>query len=573
MKHNFKSNRKAFTLVELLIVIAIIGILFVVLVSKVDFATDKASTTGVQTDFRSFQVAFETVSRENSGFATLGWDTGDNAGGIAKDGPVTINGIDYTYANAEKDAGDRKRNSYDVGDLNLNGKCDVDETFTGRKIYTETWTSIYTLDNPGDADDKSAYIDLENAINKNLDPKLHITINPENKTIYMANGYQDPWKTEYHGFYLSNAANDGMDRGAIVMYSDGPNKVFGSEQTISNGIVQITVIGNNIKGQDDLSVITCYTYTNGYGEVGTTTTGFSNNQSSSGGDNKVSTEATSVEYEMLDEVLEPITNASSSITIRSEAPYSEFKELKVNGAVVDSEYYSVTEGSTVIRIYATYLITLSNGSHNVEIVSNNGSAKTVITMNLNTTPCDSHTNPATWEGFWVKGKCAICRYECEHPEEYLAYHYRDKVDCETCRVSQICNICGDVLYLTPQAHIPSDDDQNMCWGCYSYIHVFENNICIDCGYTPDNDTDTGCPHNTIDTEYYIYNNCTDCQKCTLCWDCFTILDGTIIPHVPSVEDPNKCVNCYETNATLIHRYDTDTGICMDCGITNPLHNM
>jgi prepilin-type N-terminal cleavage/methylation domain-containing protein len=94
MKLNFKYNRKAFTLVELLIVIAIIGILFVVLVSKVDFATDKAKATGVQTDFRSFQVAFETVSRENSGFNTLGWDTGDNAGGIAKDGPVTINGVD-----------------------------------------------------------------------------------------------------------------------------------------------------------------------------------------------------------------------------------------------------------------------------------------------------------------------------------------------------------------------------------------------------------------------------------------------------------------------------------------------
>ena len=44
----------AFTLIELLIVIAIIGILFIVLVSKVDFATDKAKATGVQTTFRSY---------------------------------------------------------------------------------------------------------------------------------------------------------------------------------------------------------------------------------------------------------------------------------------------------------------------------------------------------------------------------------------------------------------------------------------------------------------------------------------------------------------------------------------
>ena len=66
-----KMNKKAFTLIELLIVIAIIGILFIVLVSKVDFATDKAKATGVQTDFRSFQMAFETVARENAGFTSL----------------------------------------------------------------------------------------------------------------------------------------------------------------------------------------------------------------------------------------------------------------------------------------------------------------------------------------------------------------------------------------------------------------------------------------------------------------------------------------------------------------------
>ena len=73
-KPTYKNNqhlRKAFTLIELLIVIAIIGILFVVLVSKVDFATDKSKTTGVQTDFRSFQVAFDAVAREHQGFEYL----------------------------------------------------------------------------------------------------------------------------------------------------------------------------------------------------------------------------------------------------------------------------------------------------------------------------------------------------------------------------------------------------------------------------------------------------------------------------------------------------------------------
>ena len=204
---NSKLNiKKAFTLIELLIVIAIIGILFIVLVSKVDFATDKAKASGVQTDFRSFQVALEMVSKENAGFNTFGWDTGDNAGAAP---------AGYTYLNADKDAGDRIRNSYDVGDTNLNGIYDkagengatVDEVWTGRKVYTENWTGCYTLINPGNASDMSAIFDLQTAINKNLDPKLHINI-ADDGTITMANGLKDPWSTQYHGRYITNASAD-----------------------------------------------------------------------------------------------------------------------------------------------------------------------------------------------------------------------------------------------------------------------------------------------------------------------------------------------------------------------------
>ena len=249
---SFMTKRKAFTLIELLIVIAIIGILFIVLVSKVDFATDKAKATGVQTDFRSFQVAFDTVAKENAGFNTFGWDTGD------------ING-------------NRIRDSYDKGDVNKNGKQDPGEIFVGSKVYGETWTGVYTLTNPADANDTSAIFALESAINKNLDPKLHITI-ADDLTITMANGAQDPWNTEYHGYYISNAVNDGKDRGAIVMYSNGANQEFGSEHSITNGVVTVTVPGNNKFGKDDYSIVSCYTYMNGYGEVLNITTGFSNNQ-------------------------------------------------------------------------------------------------------------------------------------------------------------------------------------------------------------------------------------------------------------------------------------------------------
>ena len=168
------TKRKAFTLIELLIVIAIIGILFVVLISKVDFATDKAKATGVQTDFRTFQMAFDTVAKENAGFNTFGWDTGD----------ANQNG---------------KRDSYDEGDngagggIAQNGIQDGSEVFTGRKVYAETFTKVYSLKKNGTGSyDRDALNRLETAINANLDPKLHITIKDDGE-IVMANGAKDPW--------------------------------------------------------------------------------------------------------------------------------------------------------------------------------------------------------------------------------------------------------------------------------------------------------------------------------------------------------------------------------------------
>jgi prepilin-type N-terminal cleavage/methylation domain-containing protein len=252
------TKRRAFTLIELLIVIAIIGILFIVLVSKVDFATDKAKATGVQTDFRSFQMAFDAVAKENAGFNTFGWDTGDaNQDGI--------------------------RNSYDEGDngagsgIAQNGIQDGTEVFTGHKVYAETFTKVFSLKKNGAGSyDREALNRLETAINANLDPKLHITIKDDGE-IVMANGAQDPWNKEYHGYYISNAEVDKKDRGAIVMYSDGANNEFGSEHTIANGVVSISIPGNNKNGKDDYGMAVVYSYTNGFGEIKTTTSGFSNN--------------------------------------------------------------------------------------------------------------------------------------------------------------------------------------------------------------------------------------------------------------------------------------------------------
>jgi prepilin-type N-terminal cleavage/methylation domain-containing protein len=278
-------NKKGFTLVELLVVIAIIGILFVVLVSKVDFAVDKAKLTGVQVTFRSYQAAFESVSRHSNGYHRYGWNTGDKSDNSLWEGKQVVNqpdGVTYTYDNIIKDAADGKRNTYDKGDKNLNGIEEEDETWIGSKISTETWTEIYSMIHPTDPSNFSAFERLERAINSHLDPALHITINSPDEngviTITMANHAVDPWNTEYKGYYISNAQVDGMDSGAIVMYSAGPNGSFGKEHSISKGIVSITKPGDNIAGQDDFALIVYYTKRDGFGMVETQIIGFDTNK-------------------------------------------------------------------------------------------------------------------------------------------------------------------------------------------------------------------------------------------------------------------------------------------------------
>ena len=65
-----KKNKQAFTLVEILVVILIIGLLFVFLVPKIASATGKARETGIKTDMRSYQTAIDAVAMEHGGLGT-----------------------------------------------------------------------------------------------------------------------------------------------------------------------------------------------------------------------------------------------------------------------------------------------------------------------------------------------------------------------------------------------------------------------------------------------------------------------------------------------------------------------
>lgn len=84
-----------------------------------------------------------------------------------------------------------------------------------------------------------------------------------------------------------------------------------------------------------------------------------------------------------------------SLRIRGNGEYSRFQNVKVDGNIIDSKNYTVSEGSTIIELHADYLKTLSEGSHTFEIVWTDGAAGTGFTVARNTSGSNSTGNNNT----------------------------------------------------------------------------------------------------------------------------------------------------------------------------------
>ena len=81
-----------------------------------------------------------------------------------------------------------------------------------------------------------------------------------------------------------------------------------------------------------------------------------------------------------------------SLRIRGNGEYSKFQNVKVDGNIIDSKNYTVSEGSTIIELHADYLKTLSEGSHTFEIVWTDGAAGTGFTVARNTSGSNNTGN-------------------------------------------------------------------------------------------------------------------------------------------------------------------------------------
>lgn len=72
--------------------------------------------------------------------------------------------------------------------------------------------------------------------------------------------------------------------------------------------------------------------------------------------------------------------SANELIFTSNAPLSEFINVTIDGQVVDEKNYVKEEGSTIIKLKADYLSTLSAGNHTISINSTSGSATTTFTI-------------------------------------------------------------------------------------------------------------------------------------------------------------------------------------------------
>lgn len=72
--------------------------------------------------------------------------------------------------------------------------------------------------------------------------------------------------------------------------------------------------------------------------------------------------------------------SASDLTVRSNAPFDLFKQVRVDGTELDASSYTVADGSTLVTLKAGFLATLSTGEHTLDVVSETGTATTTFTI-------------------------------------------------------------------------------------------------------------------------------------------------------------------------------------------------
>lgn len=108
--------------------------------------------------------------------------------------------------------------------------------------------------------------------------------------------------------------------------------------------------------------------------------------------------------QMIEGIGQSITvGEAKDLIFRSNAAFSDFVRVELDGKILDKKYYTVKEGSTIVTLKADYVSTLSFGEHTIGIVSENGTAAItfnveVKTINNNSPMTGDHNHMLLWIG-------------------------------------------------------------------------------------------------------------------------------------------------------------------------------
>ena len=135
--------------------------------------------------------------------------------------------------------------------------------------------------------------------------------------------------------------------------------------------------------------------------------------------------------------------SGSDVTITCNGDFAKFTGIKADGSVVDSSNYTAVSGSTVLTLKASYLGTLTDGSHTITFVYTDGEANANLTVR---TAGSGHIHDygTEWksnaDNHWHECNCGDKKDEAAHSFKWVV----DKEATATKKGSkhEECKICG-----------------------------------------------------------------------------------------------------------------------------------
>jgi len=145
--------------------------------------------------------------------------------------------------------------------------------------------------------------------------------------------------------------------------------------------------------------------------------------------------------------------SGSDVTITCNGDFAKFTGIKVDGSVVDSSNYTAVSGSTGLTLKASYLGTLTDGSHTITFVYTDGEANANLTVRTAGSE-HIHDYGTEWksnaDNHWHECNCGDKKDEAAHSFKWVV----DKEATATKKGSkhEECKTCG---YKRPAVEIPA----------------------------------------------------------------------------------------------------------------------